>query len=142
MPGLPETIGGTDSAKCAFKHQQVEGEPDSKPRMNGDNSAVALFKNSRHFGCIFPDTDPPRSSSILRKGTTILKTSDKVTFSLNALRHTRIWIKKGPSLGMFQPTNLLREARTLQNSRICLRKRQKSKSDAPAKMSGDWPRVS
>ena len=59
---------------------------------------------SLSLGCVFSDTDPPRSSSILRKGTTIMKTSDKVTFSLNALRHTRIWKKKGPSLGVFQPT--------------------------------------
>ena len=38
---------------CAFKHQKVEKQPDRKPRKNGDNSAAALLKNSRHTGCVF-----------------------------------------------------------------------------------------
>ena len=88
--------------KCAFKHQQVEGQPDKTPRKNGDNSAVVLLKNSRLLGCVFQDTEPPKSSSILQKGTQILKPTRKVKFSPNALRHIKIREKKGRSLGVIQ----------------------------------------
>ena len=43
-----------------------------KPNKGGDNSAVTRVKDVRPFGCVFEDTAPPTSSSILRKGTKAL----------------------------------------------------------------------
>ena len=63
---------GADSTKMSAFHQQVEGQPRKKLRRNDDNSAVALWKNSRQFGLCIP----------LRKGTQVLKLPRKVKFSL------------------------------------------------------------
>ena len=87
-----------------FMYQQVEGQPSKKPRKSGDNSAVAILKNSRQLGCVFQDTGPTKSSSILRKGRKFLRPTRKVKFSQNTRSHIKIRERKGPSLGVLQPT--------------------------------------
>ena len=93
------------SDKCACMHQQVEGQPRKKPRKSGDNSTVSTLKKSRHLDCVSQDTEPPKSSSILRKGTKVLRPTRSVKFSMNALRHINIRESKGPSLGVIQLTS-------------------------------------
>ena len=41
--------------------------PKSLKRMGEDKSAVAMLKDTRQFGCVFQDMEPPKSSSILQK---------------------------------------------------------------------------
>ena len=74
-------------------HQQVEGK-----------SAASLLKNSRQLGCVFQDIEPRKFSSILRKGTKVLRPSRSVQFSKDTLRHIKIRESKGPSLGVMQRT--------------------------------------
>ena len=71
--------------KCSCAHRQVEEQPSKRFKKNCDISAVAMCKrneqhqrtgrlvldayssSTRQLGCVFPDMEPPKSSSILRK---------------------------------------------------------------------------
>ena len=59
--------------KCSYAHRQVEEQPSKRSKKNGDKSAVAMLKITRQLGCVFQDMEPPKSSSILRKSSNILK---------------------------------------------------------------------
>ena len=59
--------------KCSFPQWEVQEQPNKRPKKGGDNSAVALLKDVRQLGCVFQDTEPPESLSILRKSSNILK---------------------------------------------------------------------
>ena len=69
---------------------------------NGDKSAVAMLKITRQLGCVFQDMEPPKSSSILRKSSNILKPVRCVQFTNAVLRHANIR-DQNPSLGMICP---------------------------------------
>ena len=71
-------------------------------KKNGDKSAVALLKITRHLGCVFQDMEPPKSSSILRKSSNILKPIRCVQFTKAVLRHADIR-DQNPSLGYICP---------------------------------------
>ena len=77
--------------KCSFAHRQVEEQASERSKKNGDKSAVAMLKkneqhhrtgrpvmkayssHTRQLGCAFQDMEPPKSSSILRKSSNMLK---------------------------------------------------------------------
>ena len=73
-------------------------------KKNGDKSAVALLMITRQLGCIFHDMEPPKSSSILRKSSNILKPIQCVRFTEAVLRHANIR-DQNPSLGMICPSD-------------------------------------
>ena len=62
--------------KCSYAHRQVDERPSKKSIKNGDKFAVAMLKNTRQLGCVFPDMEPPKSSSILRKSSNYWNQSD------------------------------------------------------------------
>ena len=74
----------------------------AKSKKNGDKSAVAMLKISRQLGCVFQDMEPPKSSSILRKSSNLLKPIRCVRFTKAVLRHADIR-DQNPSLGMICP---------------------------------------
>ena len=59
--------------KCSYARRQVHEQPDERSKNNGDKSAVAMLKITRQLGCVSQDMEPPKSSSILRKSSNILK---------------------------------------------------------------------
>ena len=63
-------------------------------KKNGDKSAVAMLKITRQLGCVFQDMEPPKSSSILRKSSNILKPIRCIRFTKAVVRHANIrdWI--------------------------------------------------
>ena len=67
------------------------------PEKHGDKIAEAMLKNTRQLGCVFQDMEPPKSSSILRKSSNILKPIRCVQFTKAVLRHANIRDQK-PSL--------------------------------------------
>ena len=69
--------------------QSVDSQPNKKPKKTGGKGSVALLKNSKQFGCVFQDIGPPKSKSILRKGTKSLGLKRSVHFSKGALRHVK-----------------------------------------------------
>ena len=85
--------------KCSCAHRQVEEQPSKRSKKNGDKSAVAIFKITRQLGCEFQDMEPPKSSSILRKSSNILKPIRCVRFTEAVLRHANIR-NPNPSVGM------------------------------------------
>ena len=87
--------------KCSYAHRQVDEQP-SKSKKNGDKSAVATLKITRHLGCVFQDMKPPNSASILRKSSDIRKPIRCVKFTKAVVRHTKIR-DQNPSLGMICP---------------------------------------
>ena len=91
--------------KCSYAHRQVDEQPCKKSKTNGDKIAVAILKNTRQLGCVFEDVEPPRSSSILRKSSNILKPIRCVRFTKAVLRHANIRDQK-PSLGLICPGDL------------------------------------
>ena len=88
--------------KCSYAHRQVDEQPSTRSKKNGDKSTVAILKITRQLGCIFQDMEPPKSSSILRKRSNMLKPIRCVRFSEAVLRHadTR---DQNPSLGLICP---------------------------------------
>ena len=81
---------------------------------NGDKIAVAILKNTRQLGCVCQDMEPPKSSSILRKSSNILKPIRCAQFTKAVLRHANIRDQK-PSLGIFAHVILISATPTLQN---------------------------
>ena len=61
-----------------------------------------MLKNTRQLGCVLQDMEPPKSSSILRKNSTISKPIQRVRFTKAVLRHANIRDQK-PSLGVICP---------------------------------------
>ena len=61
-----------------------------------------MLKNTRQLDCVFQDMEPPKSSSILRKSSNILKPIRHVRFTRAVVRHADIR-DKNPSLGMICP---------------------------------------
>ena len=59
--------------KCPYAHRQVDEQPSKRSNKNGDKNAVAMLKITRQLGCVFQEMEPPKSSSILRKSSNILK---------------------------------------------------------------------
>ena len=91
--------------KCSYAHRQVDKQPSKRSEKNGDKSAVAILKITRQLGCEFQDVEPPKSSSILRKSSNILKPIRCVRFTKAVLRHANIR-DQNPSLGMICPGDL------------------------------------
>ena len=87
--------------KCSYAHRQVDEQP-SKKYKKCDKSAVAFLKNTRQLGCVFQDMEPPKSSSIVRKSSNILKPIRCVRFTKAVPRHAHTR-EKNPSLGMICP---------------------------------------
>ena len=106
--------------KCSYVHRQVEEQPSKRFKKNGDKSTVAMLKrneqhqrtgrpvldayssSTRHLGCVFQDMEPPKSSSILRKSSNILKPIRCVQYTKAVVRHADIR-DQNPSLGMICP---------------------------------------
>ena len=76
--------------KCSYAHRQVDEQPSKMSKTNGDKSAVAMLKIARQLGCVFQEMEPPKSSSILRKSSNILKPIRCVRFTKAVLRHANI----------------------------------------------------
>ena len=90
--------------KCSCSHRQVDEQPGKKSKTNGDKIPVAILKITWQLGCVFQDVEPPKSSSILRKSSNILKPSRSVQFTKAVLRHANIRDQK-PSLGAICPSD-------------------------------------
>ena len=88
--------------KCSCAHRQVDEQPSNRSKKNGDKSAVAMLKSTRQLGCVFQDMELPKSSSILRKSSNILKPIRCVRFTKAVVRHANIR-DQNPSLGMICP---------------------------------------
>ena len=88
--------------KCSHAHRQVDEQRSKRSKENGDNSAVAMLKITRQLGCVFQDMEPPKSLSILRKSSNIMKPIRCVWFTKAVLRHDNIR-DQNPSLGMICP---------------------------------------
>ena len=76
--------------KCSYAHRQVEEQPSKRSKKKGDKGAVAILNNTRQLGCVCQDMEPPKSSSILRKSSNILKPIRCVRFTKAVLRHANI----------------------------------------------------
>ena len=68
----------------------------------GHGPVACSSSSTRQLGCVFEDMEPPRSSSILRKNSNILKRIRCVQFTEAVKRHANIRDQK-PSLGMICP---------------------------------------
>ena len=88
--------------KCSYAHRQIDEQASRRFKENGDKSAMAMQKSTRQLGCVFQDMEPPKSSSILRKSSNILKPFRCVQFRKDVVRHGNIR-DQNPSLGMICP---------------------------------------
>ena len=83
-------------------HRQVDEQPGKRSQNNGDKSAVAILTITRQLCCVLQDTDPPKSSSILRKSSDMQRPIQRVKCTKAVARHTKIR-DQNPSLGMICP---------------------------------------
>ena len=88
--------------KCSYAHRQVDEQPSKRSKKNGDKSAVVILKITRQLGCVSQGMEPPKSTTILRKSSDILKPIRCVRFTKAVLRHANIR-DQSPSLGMICP---------------------------------------
>ena len=95
-------IGCRFGENCSYAHRQVDEQPSKKSKKNGGKNAVAILKNTRQLSSVFQEMDPPKSSSILRKSSNILKPIRCVRNTKAVLRHANIR-DQNPSLGMVCP---------------------------------------
>ena len=65
----------------------------------GDLFLDSCSSNTRQLGCVFQDMEPPKSSSILRKSSKILKSIRCVQFTKAVVRHANLR-DQNPSVGM------------------------------------------
>ena len=70
--------------KCVFMHMEV-----------------GSLKNSKQFGCVLQDIEPPKSKSILRKSPKSFGSDPTVRFSKGTLRPVKIRERNGPSQRVF-----------------------------------------
>ena len=91
-----------DFGKCSYAHRQVDEQPSKKSKKNGDQSAVALLKNTRQLGCVCQDMEPPKFTTILRKSSNIRKPIRCVRLTEAVVRHATIR-EQNQSLGMVCP---------------------------------------
>ena len=63
---------------------------------------VCNSSNTRQFGCVFQDMEPPKLSSILRKSSDTQKPIQREKFTKAVARHAKIR-DQNPSLGMICP---------------------------------------
>ena len=99
-PGMDADLG----EKCSYAHRQVDEQQSKRSKKNGDKSAVDMLKSTRQSGCVSQDMEPPKSSSILRESSNILKPIRCVRFTNAVVRHANIR-DQNPSLGMICPGN-------------------------------------
>ena len=83
---------------------QVDEQRSKKSKKNGEKIAVAMLKSTRQLGCVFQDMEPPKSTTILRKSSNILKPIRCVQFTKAVLRHANIR-DQNPSLGIICPSD-------------------------------------
>ena len=88
--------------KCSYAHRQVEEQPSKRFKKNGDKSAVAMLKIIHQLGCVFQDMEPPKSTTILRNSSNMLKPIRCVRFTKAVVRHANIR-DRNPPLGMLCP---------------------------------------
>ena len=92
-----------NSAQSAhFRTGRLRNNQTKGRKKGGDKSAVALVKMYNSLGCVFQDTEPPESSSILRKGPKVLGPIRWVRPTKATQRHADIRENKGPSLNKIQ----------------------------------------
>ena len=157
--------------KCSFAHRQVDEQPTKRSKKNDDKSAAAILKkhelydrtekpvvcrdtrhehhgpvvcsssSARQLGCVFQDMEPPRLSSILRKGTDMPEADPTCEVHKRLLHVIPKFETKIPRSVTFVQVNLMSVAPTLRNLRIGLKKRQSGKSKVPAKQRGSWPKM-
>ena len=99
------------------------------------------WKLHDNWVCAFQDMQPPKSTTILRKNSNILKPIRCVRFIKSCYVmltfETRIH-----RLEWFAQVILISVTPMLQNLRIGLKKRRNGKSDVPVKQRGNWPKIS
>ena len=88
--------------KCSYAHRQVDVQPSKRSQKNGDKSALGILKNTRQFGCVFQDVEPPKSTTILRKSSNIPKPIRCVRLTKTVLHFANIRDTK-LSLGVICP---------------------------------------
>ena len=95
-----------DLVKRALTHTaKFDEHPSKKFQKMVTKVQWLLLKITRQLGCVFQDMEPPKSSSILRKSSNILKPFRCVRFTEAVLRHANIR-DQNPSLGFICPGDL------------------------------------
>ena len=131
-----------NSAQSAhFTTEQVEEQPNKRPKKGGDKSAVAIVKSVRQLGCVSQDAEPPESVTISRKGTKVLSPIRRVRFTRAALRQANIRDNKGPSLGKMQVKNSHQRSPYAVKLEDRSQEETERQSDAPAETRGNLPRI-
>ena len=107
--------------KVHFRHKEVDSQLNKKSKKSGGQGSVALLKNSKQCGCVFQDTEPPKSKSISRrsqnsKNRSATCSAQKVHYATKN-RKNRVHLKVSIS-----SLNVMSVAPTLQNLWTDLRK--------------------
>ena len=124
------------------KGHDRSGRPDKKRDLELKQAPTGRrSSNARQLVCVFQNMEPPKSSSILWKGSDMQKPIRCVQFTKAVVRHVDIR-DQNPSLAMICQVILISVSPMLQNLRIGLRKRRNGKSEVPVKHRGGWPKAS
>ena len=130
---------GCKFGKSALSHTAGLRNNPVKGQKGMATKVQCLCLNRERIWVVFQDVEPPRSSSILRKISTVSK-------PIRCVRFTKAVLRKANDRDQNPPTECAQEilisAAPTQNLRIGLRKRRHGKSIGLAKQRGSWQRKS
>ena len=110
---------------------KVDSQPSKKSKTSGGQGS-GLLKKSKHLGCVFQDTEPPKSKSILRKTRNLCSTLKRY------VTPRKMRERKVPRKEIFTSANLKSAVLVLPNSRKEHRKKPCNKNGAPAEKHDIW----
>ena len=79
--------------KCLFRHTEADGQPSEKSKKCCGKGSVASPKESKQLGCVSQDAEPPKKSSLRKRGK--LGSNFTVTFCQGTWHHLKKSGKKG-----------------------------------------------
>ena len=88
--------------KCSYAQRQVENQPSKRSQKEWWHKCSGHVENYTTIGLRISGYEPPKSSSILRKSSNILKPIRCVKFTKAVVRHAN-FRDQNPSLGMICP---------------------------------------
>ena len=134
-------IGCRFGIKCSYAHRQVDEQPSKRSKKNGDKSAVAVLRMTRQLGIVFQDMEPPKSTTILRKSSNILKQIRCVRFIKAVLHHADIR-DQNPSVGMICPGDSHQLNPSTPKFEDQSQEEKEWQERCAVKQRGGWPKIS
>ena len=138
LPYVNITKQNWDANSATSVCSEVDSQTSKKPKKSGGKGSVVLSKESKHLGCVFQDTEPPKSKSIYGRAQNLWDQIAPSDFRKAPYTTSKIGNEGSIAKGLFRNVNLKSATLVRPKSRIEHRKKPYNKNDAPAEKHGIW----